>query len=36
MFNISFNNELNNVQIGYLVKIDTSLIHSLYSPKYIK
>ena len=32
IFNISFNNELNNVQGGYLVKIITSLIHSLYSP----
>ena len=32
IFNISFNNELNNVQGGYLVKIVTSLIHSLYSP----
>ena len=32
MFTISFNNELNNVQGGYLVKIVTSLIHSLYSP----
>ncbi len=36
IFNISFNNELNNVQGGYLIKIVTSLIHSLYSPKYIK
>ena len=32
LFNISFNQELNGVQGGYLVKIIRSLMHSLYSP----
>ena len=32
IFNISFNEELNGVQGGYLVKIIRSLMHSLYSP----
>ena len=32
IFNISFNQELNGVQGGYLIKIIRSLMHSLYSP----
>ena len=32
IFNISFSQELNGVQGGYLIKIIRSLMHSLYSP----
>ena len=32
IFNISFTQELNGVQGGYLIKIIRSLMHSLYSP----
>ena len=32
LFNISFTEELNGVQGGYLIKIIRSLMHSLYSP----
>ena len=32
LFNISFNNDLNPIQGGYLVKINRALLHSLYSP----
>ena len=32
LFNISFNYDLNPIQGGYLVKINRSLLHSLYSP----
>ena len=32
LFNTSFENELNGVQGGYLIKIILSLMHSLYSP----
>ena len=32
IFNISFNYDLNPIQGGYLVKINRSLLHSLYNP----
>ena len=32
LFNISFNYDLNPIQGGYLVKINRSLLHSLYNP----
>ena len=32
LFNISFSYDLNPIQGGYLVKINRSLLHSLYSP----
>ena len=32
LFNISFNYDLNSIQGGYLVKINRSLLHSLYNP----
>ena len=32
LYNSSFNNDLNNIQGGYLVKINRAFLHSLYSP----
>ena len=32
LFNSSFNYEMNNIQGGYLVKINRAFLHSLYSP----
>ena len=32
IFNISFNYDLNPIQGGYLIKINRSLLHSLYNP----
>ena len=32
LFNSSFNYDLNNIQGGYLVKINRAFLHSLYSP----
>ena len=32
LYNTSFNNDLNNIQGGYLVKINRAFLHSLYSP----
>ena len=32
IYNTSFNSDLNNIQGGYLVKINRAFLHSLYSP----